>query len=309
MISKRFVFLISFFTLLTFENQSEAKLLDKIAAIVDDNIITLSQINRTANNLAIKKSVAPMIYNKGSFTNQEILEISINKFLVRAKLSELGYTITDDQVEAQIKANQERLGVDKKALMGFLKQQGTSYDEYFETLREAIENSYFVNRVISPMISISEQDVKNTYYKNNIKDNRLNFKYSLVDYAFPKEVTSKPAKGTLENVVKQYRSNGILPEIYSTTNVSNLDDITEEGLTNELKSVLKETDEGTVTSPVLISGQYHLFYIVKKDLVETEAYTSQKDKVRDQLFEKAIISESSVWFERERNKHYIKISL
>ncbi len=288
---------------------SEAKLLDKIVAIVDDNIISLSQINRTTNNLAIKKSVAPMIYNKNTFTNQEILQISINKFLVRTKLSELGYTITDDQVEAQIKTNQERLGVDRKALMGFLKQQGTSFDEYFETLREAIENSYFVNRVISPMISISEQDVKNTYYKNNIKDNRLNFKYSLVDYAFPKEVTNKPAKGTFENVIKQYRSSGILPEIYSTLNVSNLDDITEEGLTSELKNILKETDEGAVTSPVTINGQFHIFFLAKKDLVETEAYASQKDKVKDQLFEKAIIAESSVWFERERNKHYIKISL
>ncbi len=295
------IFLISF--------NSEAKLLDKIAAIVDENIITLSQVNRTANNLAIKKSVAPMIYNKPSFTSSEILSISINKYLVRSKLAELGYTITDDQVESQIKANQERLGVDKKALMGFLKQQGTSYDEYFETLREAIENSYFVNRVISPMISISEQDVKNAYYKNNIKDNRMNFKYSLVDYAFPKEVTSKPAKGVFENIVKQYRSNGILPEAYSTMNISNLDDITEEGLAAELKTILKETDEGSISSPVLISGQYHLFFIAKKDLVESEAYTSQKDKVRDQLFEKAILSESNIWFERERNKHYIKISL
>ncbi len=145
---------------------AEAKLLDKISAIVDDNIITLSQITRTQNNLAIKKNVATMIYDKSSYTVEEMVTISINKYLIRSKLSDIGYTITDDQVEAQIKTNQDRLGVDRRALMGFLKQQGTSFDEYFEALREAIEYSYFVNRVISPMISISEQDVKNTYYKN-----------------------------------------------------------------------------------------------------------------------------------------------
>lgn len=297
------------YAIILFSLEVEAKLLDKIVAIVDDNIITLSQINRTANNLAIKKSVAPMIYNKSTFTSQEILQISINKFLIRSKLADIGYTITDDQVETQIKANQERLGVDRKSLMGFLKQQGTSFDEYFETLREAIEHSYFINRVISPMISISEQDVKNTYFKNNIKDSRMNFKYSLVDYAFPTEVKIKPAKGVFENIIKQYRSSGILPEVYSTLNVSNLDDITEEGLTPELKNILKETDEGSITSPVTINGQIHLFFLAKKDLVETEAYSSQKEKIKEQLFENAILSESSVWFEREKNKHYIKISL
>lgn len=304
-LASRFFFLITLLTTLT----AEAKLLDKIAAIVDDNIITLSQISRTTNNLAIKKNVAPMVYDKNAYTNEEILQISINKFLIRAKLAELGYNITDDQVESQIKSNQERLGVDRKALMGFLKQQGTSFDEYFETLREAIEYSYFVSRVVSPMISISEQDVKNTYYKNNIKDSRMNFKYTLIDYAISKDIVGKPNKGQMEEVVKQYRINGVLPDAYSTLTVANLDDITEEGVTSELKTLLKETDEGALTTPIVINNQYHVFYLAKKDLVESEAFASQKEKIKDQLFEKAVKAETLVWFERERNKHYIKISL
>ncbi|MBC7427700.1 MAG: SurA N-terminal domain-containing protein [Bacteriovorax sp.] len=286
-----------------------AKLLDKIAAVVDDNIISLSQVIRVNNNLAIKKNVAPMIYDKASYTNEEILNISINKYLVRSKLSDIGYTITDDQVEAQIKTNQERLGVDRKSLMGFLKQQGTAFDEYFEALREAIEYSYFVNRVISPMISISEQDVKNTYYKNNIKDSRMNFKYSLIDYAISKDSISKPSKGQMEEIVKQYRINSNLPEAYSTMTVSNLDDITEEGIAPEMKNLLKVTDEGSMTTPILLAGSFHIFYLAKKDLVETEAFASQKDKIKDSLFEKQVKAEIAVWFERERNKHYIKISL
>lgn len=304
-LASRFFFL----TILLSSFSVEAKLLDKIAAIVDDNIITLSQIVRVNNNLAIKKSVAPMIYDKNSYSNEELLAINIHKFLVRSKLSDIGYTITDDQVEAQIKTNQERLGVDRKSLMGFLKQQGTSFDEYFETLREAIEYSYFVNRVISPMISISEQDIKNSYYKNNIKDSRMNFKYVLIDYAIPKDVISKPGKGQMEEIVRQYRINSNLPELYSTMTVSNLDDITEEGIAPELKNLLKETDEGSLTSPIVLNNQYHVFYLAKKDLVETEAFASQKDKIKDQLFEKQVKSEIAVWFERERNKHYIKISL
>ena len=287
----------------------EAKLLDKIVAIVNDNVITLSQVNRISTSVAIKKNVAPMIYENSSYTNQEVLNITINKFLIRAKLSELGYLITDDQVEARIKANQERLGVDRKALVGFLKQQGTSFEEYFETFREAIEYSYFVNRVISPMISISEQDIKNTFYKNNSKDARMNFKYNLIDYSIDKDSIAKPNKGVMEEVVKQYRQTNNLPEEYSTLQANNLDDITESGITSELNQLLKSTDEGAFTTPIMLNNRYHVFYVSKKDLVESENYLAQKEKINDQLFEKAVKAETALWFERERNKHYIKISL
>lgn len=287
----------------------DAKLLDKISAIVDDNIITLSQITRVSKILAIKRNVAPMIYDRADFSSEELLNISINKYLIRSKLSELGYSITDDQVEAQIKSNEKRLNVDRKSLMTFLKQQGTTFDEYFESLREAIEYSYFLNRVISPSISISEQDVKNTYFKKNIKDSRLNFKYTLIDYSIPKDLVPKLAKGQMEDVIKQYRINSVLPEAFSTMTSANLDEITEEGIAPELKNLLKQTDEGAITTAILLNNQHHVFYIAKKDLVESEAFTKQKESIHDTLFEAAVKNEAQIWFERERNKHYIKTSL
>lgn len=300
---------LSILFVLLFQTSLEAKLLDKITAIVDDNIITLSQINRVSKILAIKRNVAPMIYDKVSFANEELINISINKYLIRSKLTELGYSITDDQVEAQIKANEKRLNVDRNSLMSFLKQQGTTFDEYFESLREAIEYSYFINRVISPTIAVSEQDVKNTYFKNNIKDSRLNFKYSLIDYSISKDAVVKPAKGQFEEVIRQFRINSVLPEAFSTMTSANLDDISEEGIAPELKNLLKQTDEGALSSIIFLNGHHHIFYIAKKDLVESEAFSKQKESIRETLFEAAVKTEAQLWFERERNKHYIKTSL
>ena len=297
------------FLSILFTTNISAKLLDKIAGIVDDNVITLSQLNRMSQGIAIKKSIAPMIYDHNSFTSSELLNININKYLIRTKLTELGYAITDDQVEAQIKSNEKRLGVDRNSLMGFLKQQNTTFDEYFETLREAIEYSYFISRVISPLISIPEQDVKNTFFKKNSKDVRMNFKYTLIDYSISKSVIQKLDKVEFEKTIKQYRTNSVLPENYSTMLAANLDDITEDGMAQEMVSLLKNTDEGSLSAPIVLNGSHHVFFVSKKDLVESEAFTKQKDKIRDELFEAAVKTEAAVWFERERNKHYIKISI
>jgi peptidyl-prolyl cis-trans isomerase SurA len=299
-------FLVIFFIL---TNIAQAKLLDKIAGIVNENTITLSQIARVQKSLLVRKSIAPMIYNKNQFTDEEILNLSINKFLIRAKLTELGYAITDDQVEAQIKNNEKRLNVNRPALLKFLKEQNATFSEYFETLREAIEYSYFISRVIAPMISVSDQEVKNYYFKQNSKDSRMNFKYTLIDYVIPKSDVPKLEKGQLENVVKLYRSNQNLPEKFSNLSPTPLDDIGEEGLAADLKALLKKTDEGAITSAILIDNAYHVFYVAKKDLVESEAFQKSKERMREELMDIATKVEADSWVERERNKHFVKISL
>lgn len=292
-----------------FSSISQAKLLDKIVGIVDDNVITLSQVSRIQKSLLVRKNIAPMIYDKAQFSDEEILNITLNKFLIRAKLTELGYAITDEQVESQIKSNEKRLNVDRAALLKFLKEQNATFSEYFETLREAIEYSYFVNRVVLPMIAVSDQDVKNYYFKQNSKDTRLNFKYTLIDYAISKSAVPHIEKGQLEDVVKQYKVNSNLPEKFSSLTANNLDDIGEDGLAQDLKVLLKKTDEGAFTAPIVLENTYHVFYMSKKDLVESEAYAKAKDKMREELIEIATKTESVTWLDREKNKHYIKISL
>jgi peptidyl-prolyl cis-trans isomerase SurA len=302
---KKYIFAI----LLAASFQAQAKLLDKIAGIIDDNIVTLSQIQRMGKSLTIKKNVAPMIYDKANYSHEEFLGMTVNRFLIRSKLNEIGFPVGDDQVEAQVKSNEKRLNVDREQLKSFLKTQNITYDEYFETLREAMEYSYFVSKIITPLISVSDQEVKNEFIKQNSKDSRLNVKYTLIDYAIGKESKDKINKEAFINAVKSYRLRSILDDEFQEMTTTNLEDITEEGLTSDLKALLKNTDEGSLSNVILINGQHHVFYIAKKDLVESENYTKQKEKIKDVLFEKSIKNEIAIWFEREKNKHYIKLSL
>jgi peptidyl-prolyl cis-trans isomerase SurA len=133
-------------------------------------------------------------------------------------------------------------------------------------------------------------------------------KYTLIDYSISKEDKPKSDAKEFESIVKAFRQNAITPSSYSKMASNNLDDVTEEGLASELKTLLKVTNEGSLTSQIFLNGQYHIFYIAKKDLVETENYTKQKDKIHDELFEASVKNEVSYWFEREKNKHYIKLS-
>ena len=88
-----------------------------------------------------------------------------------------------------------------------------------------------------------------------------------------------------------------------------LDDITEDGLTNLLKKELNKSEEGTFTNPIALNSDYHLFFVKKKDLVESENYLREKNKIKGMIHQEKLIALSQSWFERELSKHFVKINL
>lgn len=285
----------------------EAKLLDKIVAVVDEQVISQSLVTRMKVNVSARAQISPYIYNMGKkLTSKQAIEILINRVLVRDKLIELGYVISDDQVESQIKATEQRLGLGRAALLSFLKGNGMTFDEYFELIRETIEFNIFNDRVIRPLISVTEQEIKNNFYKENQNNKSISFRYTLVDFTLDDRKLSKKSERRFKEALKSFQVSGTLPEEFKDVETNTLGDITEEGLTKELKDLLKRTDEGAFTNSIRLGSSTHVFYVQKKDLVESEIFVKNKDRIRAKLFEQVANEITSLWFERESNKHYIK---
>ncbi|MFZ4712921.1 MAG: hypothetical protein ACOYL6_04370 [Bacteriovoracaceae bacterium] len=283
----------------------QAKLMDKVMAIFNSKVITLSQIERVESNLAARKNVSPQIYNKDKMSEKEVAELIIHQGMVRDKLVSIGYNVTDEQVEEQIKSTEKRLGLGRAELLKFLSTNNLSFDEYFEIIRETIEFNIFSSRVVMPLISITEQQIKNNYYNRYLGNKTVSFKYGLTDYYLNSSMTADETKNFRETIMR-YHSSGIIPESMKSIETNQLENLSEEGLTGDLIKELKQTDEGSFTKIVEINGAKHIFFVKKKDLVESEEYIQTKEKIRSELFEESAKSLTAVWFERESSKHFIK---
>lgn len=298
---KRFLFLISFLFAFT----SNAALLDKIVAVVDDNVITLSMVKRIKTNLDARRNISPFIYTKKSYTEKEIAQILVNANIVRSKLNELGISIGDDHVESEIKSKEKALGLSRQELLKFLKNNNTTFDEFFEITREAIEFNHFNSRVIAPLVSVTDQEVKNKYFNDNIDNKTLSFKYTLVDFSIAKSHIGKSAD-SFRSALATFQTSGVIPDKYKTMQTNVLGDITEEGLTGDLKKLLKKTEEGKLSAPITLYDDVHVFFIKKKDLVESEQFLRVKESIRGQLLIQKSLDVSESWHNREISKHYVK---
>ena len=118
-------------------------LLDRIVAAVDQKSFTQSEVRRWQQNLDLRHQVAPFIYLKTTYTDQDLLQIAIDTMVIRAALKENGQSVSDGQVEMQIKDTENRLHTNRAALNSFLRENQMSFDEYFELMRESLERSFF----------------------------------------------------------------------------------------------------------------------------------------------------------------------
>ncbi len=297
------------FAALILTTQAHARLLDKVVAVFNDKVITQSQINRIAANLPARRNISPVIYNKTRMNQKQLAELVTHRYMIRARLSEIGYIIEDDQVESQIKSTEKRLRLNRAALLQFLQSNNMTFDEYFEIIRETIEFNIFSSRVIQPLISITDQEIKNRFYRMNLDNKTLNFRYNLVDFSFPKNRMSSSMKSSFKSMLTKFQTTGILPEKFKELNTNVLGNITEDGLTNSLKKLLKRTDEGSFSNLILIGDAYHVFFVKKKDLVASEVFKRAKPQIKQQIFEEEAQKVTELWFKREQNKHYLKYFL
>lgn len=286
--------------------KSSERLLDKIVAVINTRIISLSEINRIEATLEARKEVSAMVYSEKNYTQKELLQIVIKSFIIRDKINAQGYVINDDAVESRIKMTEDRLGLKRADLLNFLKGKGLTYEEYFEIIRETMEYNIFAQRIIAPLISVTEQEIKNEYYRRNSKNNALAFKYSLVDFYIPEEKLIDKNENKFLSVLKDYQLTGKLPEEYRDLESNNLDNLNEDTLSRELANVLKTASEGSFSKAISLNKHLHVFYVQKKDLVESQDYLKFKDQIQNDIFMSKGKSVTSNWFDREFSNYYIK---
>ncbi|HXH31828.1 MAG TPA: peptidylprolyl isomerase [Bacteriovoracaceae bacterium] len=288
------------------ENKASEKLLDKIVAVINTKVISLSEINRMEVTLPARLEVSPMVYTESKYDQKKLLEVMLRSYIIRDKINAQGYVINDDAVESRIKMTEERLGLKRADLLTFLKSKKLTYEEYFEIIRETMEYNIFAQRIISPLISVTEQEIKNEYYRKNSSNNALSFKYNLVDFYVPVSTITNKNEEKFLSVLKDYQLTGKLPEEYSGLESNNLENLNEDGLSKETAKVLKTTAEGSFSKAITLNDNLHVFYVQKKDLVESQEFAKNKDEIQNSIFMEKGKSVTTNWFDREYSNYYIK---
>ena len=145
------------------------EIVNRIAAVVDDEIITLHEVETEARQMIL------MYRQQEGWTEeqaeerlpkikQEILDIKVRDKLFEHEVDKLGIPVTDKDVDDYIAYLLERSNLNQAQLREMLRREGKTMSEYREIVKKKIQREQYVQyRVQSGALDVTDEEVRNFY--------------------------------------------------------------------------------------------------------------------------------------------------
>jgi len=145
------------------------KVTNAIAAVVNDDIITLNDVNREAHTALSEAE------KKGALSDTDrhkirlaALDLLIEKRLTEQKIKELNIRVSEEEIRQAIDdVRKQNNFTSQEALVTALAGQGLSLDQYRSQLREQLEKLKLVSMEVRAKVQVGETEMRE-YYTANI---------------------------------------------------------------------------------------------------------------------------------------------
>jgi parvulin-like peptidyl-prolyl isomerase len=141
-------------------------LIDKIALVINDQTYTLTDYANVQKNFLARSEVAPIVYVPGKNSAQDLTQMFIQIYIIRQKLKDIGYSITDDVIDERIRYIEKAQNLTRNDLNNFLKSKSLDFDTYFQLIKESIELTQYLQKIVYPTIDVNDLEIKNFFLKN-----------------------------------------------------------------------------------------------------------------------------------------------
>lgn len=283
---------------------THAKTVDRIVAIVNDEIITLSDFEDFQKNFG---AGAP---------KRRLLDLLIEDRLTKQITKKLNLTPTAEEVTKRINAILTQQGLTQKDLTSFLKERGISYSQYRKNIESSIEQERLLEREIRSAISIKEEDVR-AYYYQEIKRKGGEKNYHIRQLFLPAETKEGREKKLVKakNIFEEHKD-GIpfekLVQKYSEDksekeSLGDLGFVSERDLIPELREAVKRLRLNELSHPIETAIGIHLIALLEVKKEQEESYQDAKDSIHRTLYEKEFKRILKNWIRSKKEGAYIKV--
>ena len=140
---------------------AETQLLDRIVAVVNDDVVLQSELDREVRSIEQKLAQVGAPDMPGNEIRKQALERLILEKLQLAEARKIGATVDDETLLLAMNNIAKQNGLSLDELAAALEEQGMSMDEYREELRKEITLQRLRNREVISRIQVTKAEVDN----------------------------------------------------------------------------------------------------------------------------------------------------
>ncbi len=147
---------------------ARAELVDRVAAVVNNEVVALSEVEqRAAPELA--KVAAERDPKKRATQRAELmkraLDVLIGEKLLEAQIKELNIEVTDQDVEAGMEDVRRQNNLEQEQFEQLLRQEGYTMASYKDFMRKHLARLKLINLKVRSKVKVSDEELKAEYAK------------------------------------------------------------------------------------------------------------------------------------------------
>ncbi len=298
-----------------------AQVLNAIAAIVNDEVVTLHEVNREALPVireAEKKGVVDD--STRSQIRRAALEHLVEKKLIDQKVRELGVKVSDEEIRQAIDDVKRQNNIaSQEVLVKALASQGLTFDQYRSQLQEQIERLKLVSIEVRSKIQVGETEMREYYEANRAKySEEETFRASHIFFKTSEKAPADDIKRTMNTALmvlaeaKSGKDFAELAKSYSEDPAARKDGgalgtFKKGDMMPELETAILAMKPGDVSELVYTTSGFHIVKLEERNSGKLKPFESVKSEIEEALYRKKSEERFSQWAKDLRGKASIEM--
>jgi len=299
------------------------EVVDRIVAIVNDDVITLAELN-TAFDPFLKKIEASLagkdkerMIAEGRTT---ILNRMIDSKLIEQEAKKSGLTVKDDEVMGVIKDILKNRNMQMSELIQALNKDGLTFDSYKEELREQLMRQRLIRKEIRAKIVITDEEIGD-YYRQHRDEyegkEAVRLRQILIPVpALADDLLRQRAREVAEGALKRIKGG----ENFETVAVQfaqgssgaaggDIGFVEKGSMLPELEKVALSLDTGAVSPVIELPQGFYIIQVIDKRGAGLKPITEVRQEIRMKLEDEKAAKKFEEWIAELRAKSLIEVKL
>jgi len=325
--ASRILLLPALLLLLLLPAPSRANVVDRTVAIVNEDSITLSEVNELGKSFFQKiseETPAGQLNEALQQARMTVIDKLIDKKLLMQEAKKYNLRVSEEEIEGAL----QRVITNNKSTMEQFRKEissmGMSEKQYRENLREQILNSKLINFEVRSKVVIAEDQIID-YYNRHFTHQASDGGYYILQIGFvwnapdrdgttPTQAEARAKAEKIRDLARKGKDFKELAKQYSdlpsAAEGGDLGSFQESEMAPSMHAAMANLKPGDV-SPIIEVDQGFQFFKIQSSqpgtIVTKAAYEAVKEEIREKLSQQAMEQRFKDWLAEIRAKAYIKI--
>jgi len=303
------------FLILCLAGVSSAELVDRILAVVNNDIVTLSEFNKTYNKLAMQIQASDYTAEQQrellTKLNTQVMDTLIKETLTEQQAKTFQIEINENEIDDAIDDIQERHHYTKDEFEQILQMQGSNINEYREHIRKQKIQSQLVGIMVQSKVVITDDDIK-AYYDSHLEKYQSKTTYHL--RTIIKRLISDQTRSEMDEALAEINSGTSFEEAakkYSEPPFNEggglLGSYTLDQLSMQIQDAIKDLQSGTCSSVLQTDQGLQILFVEKITQEGGQSLEEASNDIKQLLYQTKMEQRYHAWIDDLKKKSHIKI--